>query len=69
MKHTLELQNASKELHWPGMSAQIEEKLKDCTMCCDYAPAQQKEPLIQSPVPDLSSEIAASDILTFEGEQ
>ena len=51
------------------MSAQIEEKVKDCTMCHDYAPAQQKEPLIPSPVPDLPWEVAASDILTFEGEQ
>ena len=38
-------------------------------MCHDYAPAQQKEPLIPSPVPDLPWEVAASDILTFVGEQ
>ena len=51
------------------MSAQIEEKVKGCTICHDYVPAQQKEPLIPSPVPDLPWEVAASDILTFEGEQ
>ena len=28
-----------KSLYWPGMSAQIEEKVKDCTICGDYAPA------------------------------
>ena len=38
-------------------------------MCHDYARAQQKEPLIPSPVPDLPWEVAASDILTCEGEQ
>ena len=62
-------QRAREALYWPGMSAQIEEKVKDCTICRDYAPAQQKEPLIPSPVPGLPWEIAASDILTFKGEQ
>ena len=47
-------QRAREVVYWSGMSAQIEE---------------QKEPLIPSPVPDLPWEIAASDILTFEGEQ
>ena len=51
------------------MSAQIEEKVKDCTMCHDYAPAQQKEPLIPSPISDLPWAMAASDIFTFESEQ
>ena len=50
------------------MSVQIEDKVKDCTMYHDYAPAQQREPLIPSPVPDLSWEIATSDIFAFEGE-
>ena len=62
-------QRAREAFCWPGISAQIEEKVKDCTMCHDYAPAQQKEPLIPSAVPDLPWELAASDILTFEGEQ
>ena len=51
------------------MSAQIEEKVKDCTICLDYAPAQQKEPLIPSPIPDLPWAMAASDRFTFESEQ
>ena len=57
-------QTAREALYWPGMSAQIEKKVKDCTMCHDYAPVQQKEQLIPSPVPDLPWEVAASDILT-----
>ena len=40
-------QRAIEALYWPGMSAQIEEKVKDCTICHDYAPAQQKEPRYQ----------------------
>ena len=62
-------QRAREALYWPGMSAQIEEKVKDCTICHDYAPAQQKEPLIPSPISDLQWAMAASDIFTFEGEQ
>ena len=46
-------QRAREALYWPGMSAQIEEKVKDCTICHYYAPAQQKEPLIPSPISDL----------------
>jgi len=61
-------QRAREALHWPGMSAQIEDKVKDCTTCHDYTPAQQKEPLIPSPVPDLPWKMAASDIFAFEGE-
>ena len=55
-------------LYWPGMSVQIEDKVKDCTTCHDYALTQQKEPLIPSPVSDLPWEVAASDIFAFEGE-
>ena len=61
-------QRAREALYWPGMSAQIEDKVKDCTACHDYAPAQKKGRLIPSPVPDLPWEIAASDIFAFEGE-
>ena len=50
------------------MSAQIEEKVKDCSICHDHAPAQCKEPLIPSAVPDVPWSNAASDIFTFEGE-
>jgi len=46
-------QRAREAFYWPGMSAQIEDKVKDCTTCHYYAPAQQKEPLIPSPVPNL----------------
>ena len=62
-------QRARKALYWPGMSAQIEEKVKDCTICHDYAPAQQKEPLIPSPISDLPWVMAALDLFTFESEQ
>ena len=61
-------QRAREALHWSGMSAQIEEKVEDCSICYDHAPAQCKEPLIPSAVPDVPWSNAASDIFTFEGE-
>ena len=60
-------QRAREALYWPGMSAQIEDKVKDSTMCHNYAPAQQKQPLMPSPVSNLPWAMAASDIFTFEG--
>ena len=36
-------------------------------MCHNYAPAQQKQPLMPSPVSDLPWAMAASDIFDFEG--
>ena len=60
-------QRAREALYWPGMSAQIEDKVKDRTMCHNYAPAQQKQPLMPSPVSDLPWAMAASDIFAFEG--
>ena len=61
-------QRAREALYWPGMSAQIELKVNDCTICHDYAPAQQKESLIPSPISDLPWAMAASDIFTSESE-
>ena len=55
-------QRAREALYWPGMSAQIEEKVKDCTSCHDYALAQQKEPLIPSPISDLPWAMCASPL-------
>ena len=48
------------------MSAQIEEKVQDCSICHDYSTAQQKEPLMPSEVPELPWSRAASDIFKFE---
>ena len=47
----------------------IKDVIKDCTICHDYAPAQQKEPSIPSPIPDLPWAMGASNIFIFESEQ
>ena len=50
------------------MSAQIEGKVKDCNMCHSYAPVEQKQPLIPSPVSNLPWAMTASDIFASEGQ-
>ena len=55
-------QRIRKALYWPGMSAQVEEKVQNCTICHDYAATPQKEPLMPSAIPDLPWAKAASDI-------
>ena len=60
-------QRAREAVYCPGMSAQIEDKVRDCSICHNYAAAQQKEPIIPSAVPKVPWSKAASDIFTFEG--
>ena len=55
-------QRAREALYWPGMSAQVEEKVQNCTICHGHAATQQKEPLMPSAIPDLPWAKAASDI-------
>ncbi len=61
-------QRAREALYWPGMSSEVEQKVKDCTTCHDYAARQHKEPMIPSKIPDYSWAEAASDIFTFESQ-
>jgi len=58
-------QRAREVMYWPGMSAQIEEKVSNCELCHEYAPKQQKEPLISSAVPDLPWQEVASDLFHY----
>ena len=65
MEHTCELRSVCKDSGKPFIGLHectYKDKVKDSTT------AQQKEPLIPSPVPDLPWEITASDIFAFEGE-
>ena len=59
-------QRAREAPYWLEMSAQIEEKVQDCSICHDYSTAQQKEPLMPSEVPEFLWSHAASDIFEFE---
>ena len=62
-------QRAREALYWPGMSSQVEAKVKDCSICHDYAAAQQREPMMPSKTPDYPwAEAASHDIFTFKSK-
>ena len=61
-------QRAREALYWPSMSSQVEEKIKNCSIFHDYAPAEQREPMIPSKTPDYPWAEVASDIFTFQSK-
>ena len=50
------------------MNSQVEEKIKNCSICHDYAPAQPKEPMIPGKTPVYPWAEVASDTFTFQSE-
>lgn len=61
-------QRARNILYWPGMSAQIEERIGSCPTCQTYQTKQAKEPMITRKLPGLPWTELPSDVLFFEGE-
>lgn len=49
IESTLKL--ARENIFWPGMSAQIMDVVKECTVCAKYAPSQQKPPMQSHAIP------------------
>ena len=54
--------------YWPGMTAQIKEKVTQCAVCNEFRNAQQKEPLKSHDVPDGPWQILATDCFEFDKE-
>ena len=50
------------------MSSQVEDKMKNCSIFHDYAPAQPKEPMIPSKTLDYPWAEVASNIFTFQSK-
>ena len=54
---------------WPGMTAQIKDKVKSCSVCNSFRNQQQKETLHPHEIPDLPWQIVGTDIFQFQGQQ
>ena len=54
-------------LFWPGMTREIEDRSKTCTLCLRFSRKNQKEPLMPHPVPDAPWSKVGADIMTFKG--
>ncbi len=60
-------QRACEVLYWPGMSAEIEEMIKNCSKCADFQNRLPRQPLKPTETPELPFEEVASDLFEFEG--
>ena len=58
-------ERARQSVWWPGISKELEELVKRCHICCKTQ-SQRAEPLITTPLPDLSWQKVASDIFEWK---
>jgi hypothetical protein len=54
---------------WRGMTAQIKDKVKSCSVGNSFRNQQQKETLHPHEIPDLPWQIVGTDIFQFQGQQ
>lgn len=62
-------QRAREVLYWPGMSAEIENMIRNCCKCAEIQNRLPRQPLIPTETPELPFEEVASDLFEFEGKQ
>ena len=54
--------------YWPGINADIEEVVGQCTTCLRYRSNNQREPMIAHQIPDLPWLKVGTDIMTLKGK-
>ena len=58
---------ARRVVHWPGMSRQLEDLIRDCQPCRTYQPSHASEPLLQDRLPTLPFESTSADLFSCQG--
>ncbi|XP_048751787.2 uncharacterized protein K02A2.6-like [Ostrea edulis] len=53
-------------MYWPGMAAQIEDKVSKCHICAEVQNSNPKEPMICTELPDRPWSKIASDIFAYQ---
>ena len=53
---------------WPGMNAEIEDLINNCTTCSTYKRTNPREPLLSHSVPERPCEKVGVDLCEFEGQ-
>ncbi|CAJ1066454.1 Transposon Ty3-G Gag-Pol poly [Xyrichtys novacula] len=61
-------QRAREVLYWLGMSAEIENMIRNCCKCAEIQNRLPREPLKPTETPELPFEEVASDLFEFEGK-
>lgn len=64
---TKTLMRAREVLFWPGMSADVTEKIKQCSVCLESRPSQQPEPLKSHEIPPLPWAKVGTDLMYKNG--
>ncbi len=62
------LRRAREICYWPGMNKDIEKVIAKCNIWAQYRAANQKEPLMSSPVPTRPWESIATDLFELRGK-
>ena len=55
-------------LYWPGMSAQIEDKVSNCQVCAQYRRSNQREPLLLHNIPQRPWAKVGGDLFEIGGQ-
>ncbi|XP_053698690.1 uncharacterized protein K02A2.6-like [Sabethes cyaneus] len=61
---TLKLARAN--LFWPGMSSQIKDVVKECSICAKYAPSQPNPPMMSHNIPVYPFQMVSMDVFQAE---
>ncbi|KAI8493812.1 hypothetical protein Bbelb_281590 [Branchiostoma belcheri] len=59
------IRRARETIFWPGMSAQLRERIGRCDVCRTYQPKQQREPLMPHPTPTTPWSRVSMDLMTL----
>ena len=59
---------ARQSIWWPGLSKQLEEKVKQCSECCKNQ-LQQSEPLMPTQLPELPWQKVGTDLFHWKSNQ
>lgn len=59
---------AKNNIFWPGMSTQIAERVRECSICAKYATSQAKLPMMSHQIPLYAWQIVSMDILFVKHE-
>lgn len=58
---------STRQLFWPGMSSQVEDKVSKCSICNQFQRAQPKEPMVIQEIPNRPWAKIGSDLFEFNG--
>lgn len=69
MESTLQL--ARQNIFWPGMSSEIKERVRGCSICAKYHASQQKPPMQSHDIPQYPFQLVSMDVFftRYKGKQ